>query len=142
MTTGDPSGRKKLGLPASSLMPSFATTTPVPVAMELASSGAFGFPFEAWTSASASPSCRGLPGPAGLNGQVLGDGLLWWATFAPAGTAGGVDAATWICGSGMTSETAGLLRSAVTSEADSVAATELGSASCVTPVPPLDLMRD
>ena len=43
-------------------MPSLATITPWPVAMEFASSGAFGLPFEAWMSATASGSCTGLDG--------------------------------------------------------------------------------
>ena len=64
------------------------------------------------------------------------------ATCVTLGTGAGVAGATRILGSGMTSATAGLLRSALTSEADRMAATELGSVSCSTSLPPLDRMLD
>src|SRR5580700_5500948 len=70
MITWVPLGRVKLGLPASWFIPSFAMITPLPVAIELAMPGARGLPSEAWTSATASGSCSGWEGPAGLKGQV------------------------------------------------------------------------
>ena len=62
MTTCEPSARCRSGSPARAFIPSLATITPWPVAMEFASSGAFGLPSEAWMSATASGSCTGLDG--------------------------------------------------------------------------------
>ncbi len=53
-------------------MPAIATITPVPVAIELAISGEFGLPVDAWMSASASGSCADWPGsPRSFDGVII-----------------------------------------------------------------------
>ena len=108
-------------------MPSLATTTPVPVAMELPMSGADGLPSEAWMSLSASGSSNGLNAAPGLNGHVRALGPPGRATFLTSGVDAGLAGATRNGTSGMMRATAGLWRRALTSAADSVAATELGT---------------
>src|ERR1700744_2980667 len=125
MTTCDPSGRWKFGLPASWFMPMLATITPAPVAMELAMSGALGSPLEAWMSVSASGSCSGLAGPAGLNGHDVFDWPVAVAFVAVPAVAVALLASvapvrlwsSWVGSgeSGTISATAGLLRKRLTS---------------------------
>ena len=132
----------KFGLPASSFMPSLATTTPVPVAMELPMPGAAGLPSEARMSVSASGSWSGRAGPAGLNGQVWAPVRRGTATFLTSRCGAGAAGAIATFGSGMIRATAGSRRSRPTSAADTVAATELGAASWSSPVPWLARMLD
>src|ERR1700759_2029163 len=155
MTTCDPSGRWKFGLPASWFMPMLATITPAPVAMELAMSGAFGSPLEAWMSVSASGSCSGLDVPAGLNGQEVLD-CPWVVAVAVAALAAVVVAAeptavapvrlwVWWAGggpSGRISAPAGLLRNRLTSADETWAATASGATSDFTLVPPWAVMSE
>jgi hypothetical protein len=60
MITCCPSGRIKLGFPASELASTFPTMTPWPVAIEDASSGAFGLLDASWILVRASGSTSGL----------------------------------------------------------------------------------
>src|ERR1700722_3271139 len=101
-------------------MPSLATTTPAPLAIEFPSPLAFGLPLDALTMESASPSCKGFDG-FGLNGQTAFCPATPAVLVGAEGWVSGLDAsgsssvtglgATWICGSGMTCATAGLARS-------------------------------
>src|ERR1700744_6487173 len=149
MTTCDPSGRWKFGLPASWFMPMLATITPAPVAMELAMSGALGSPLEAWMSVSASGSCSGLAGPAGVNGHDVFDWppAVGFPALGVAVPAAGAPVRLWSScvgsgESGTISATAGLLRNRLTSADETWAATASGATRDWTLVPPWAVMSE
>ena len=121
MTTWEPSAPVKFGLPASSLMPSLATMTPLPVAI---------WSGRRWRGCrcSASGSSSGCAGFAGHSLEL---------SFGGVGTVG-VDATTWTRSveSGVTWATAGSACTRRTSAADMCAATALTLTSWVIRVPP------